>query len=136
MIVAGISWGIYSLAGRGSRDPLGDSARNFALATPAALVVLVATHAGAHVEGRGALLAVASGAVTSGVGYVIWFAALRRLSAIRAATVQLAVPALAAAGGVVFLDETLTLRLVLAAAMILGGVGVAVAGRARRAVTA
>jgi len=135
MIAAGVAWGVYSLRGRGSRDPLGDTARNFALATPLALVVSVATHAGARVDGRGALLAVCSGAVTSGLGYVVWFAALRGLTAIRAATVQLAVPALAAAGGVVFLGETVTLRFVVAAAMILGGVGVAVAGRARGPVT-
>jgi drug/metabolite transporter (DMT)-like permease len=134
MIAAGVAWGVYSLRGRGSRDPLGDTARNFALATPLALVVCVATHADAHVDARGAWLAVCSGAVTSGLGYVVWFAALRGLSAIRAATVQLAVPALAATGGVVFLGEEPTLRLVVAAALILGGVGVAVAGRARRAV--
>jgi drug/metabolite transporter (DMT)-like permease len=133
MIAAGIAWGVYSLAGRGSADPLADTARNFALAAPLAALVSVATIPRFHADGRGVALAVASGAVTSGLGYVAWFAALRRLDVIRAAAVQLSVPAIAAAGGVVFLAERLTLRLVLAAAVILGGVGLAVAGRARRA---
>jgi len=132
MIAAGIAWGLYSLRGRGATDPLGETARNFALATPLALLVALATLPRLHLGGPGALLAVASGAITSGLGYVAWFAALQGLSAIRAATVQLAVPALAAAGGVAFLGERLTLRLALSAALILGGVGLAVASRARK----
>ena len=79
----------------------------------------------------GALLAVASGALASGVGYVIWYAALRGLTATRAATVQLCVPVLAALGGVIFLSEAITARLVVAAVLILGGVGAAVAARTR-----
>lgn len=133
MLAAGVAWGVYSLRGRSSRDPLADTARNFAVATAPALVVSIARLGHAHADARGALLAVCSGALTSGIGYVIWFAALRGLTAISAATAQLAVPVLAAAGGVVFLSEELTLRFAVAAAVILGGVGVAIAGRARRA---
>jgi drug/metabolite transporter (DMT)-like permease len=100
---------------------------------PLAVLVSLLRAGETHADGRGALLAVCSGAITSGVGYVLWFAALRGLTALRAATVQLAVPVLTAAAGVVFLAETFTLRLALAAAVILGGVGIAIAGRARGA---
>lgn len=141
MAVAGIAWGAYSLRGRGSVDPLGDTASNFLRAVPFAVIVsLVTGVAGAHPAGlgaiahlsaRGILLAAASGALASGLGYTIWFAALRGLTAIRASMVQLVVPVLAAAGGVAFLQEAVTLRLVVSAALILGGVGVAIAGRAR-----
>jgi len=130
MLGAGVAWGVYSLCGRGSADPLGETARNFLLATPAALAVGLLFRGSAHADTRGVVLAVCSGALTSGVGYAIWFAALRGLTAIRAATVQLSVPAIAAAGGVAFLSERLTFGLAAAAAMILGGVGLAIAGRA------
>lgn len=132
MAVAGISWGLYSLGGRGSADPLGDTAKNFLRAVPfAAIVSLVSVVAatGAHLSARGALLAAASGALASGLGYTIWFAALRGLTGIRASTVQLVVPVLAAAGGVVLLGESVTPRLVVSAALILGGVGIALVGR-------
>ncbi len=131
MALAGIAWGIYTLKGRGSDDSLGDTTRNFVRAAPLAVLVSLAAMPGARVEPRGAMLAIVSGAVTSGVGYAVWYAALRGLTAIRAATVQLTVPALAAAGGVMFLGESVTLRLVLSAILILGGVGVAIAGRRR-----
>jgi len=136
MIAAGVAWGVYSLLGRGARDPLAETARNFAWATPLALLVSALAWPHARISAHGAMLAVLSGAATSGLGYVLWFAALRGLSAIRAATVQLAVPALAAWGGVAFLGERLTPRLLVSAAFILGGVGLAVAGRARSSVRA
>jgi drug/metabolite transporter (DMT)-like permease len=84
-----------------------------------------------HLSAEGATLAVLSGALASGMGYVIWYAALRGLTAMRAATVQLAVPVLAAAGGVIFLSEYVSLRLVVSAIAILGGVGLALTGRQR-----
>jgi drug/metabolite transporter (DMT)-like permease len=105
-----------------------DTARNFSLAVPFALLVSAATLKSAHGSWSGVLLAVASGALASGVGYVSWYAALRGLTRIRAATVQLTVPILAAAAGVVLLGETLTVRLVLSALLILGGVGLALGG--------
>ncbi len=131
MAVAGMAWGIYSIRGRGAADPLADTARNFAGAVLPAAVVGAIALGHAHASPRGLWLAVASGALASGIGYVAWYAALRGLSSIRAATVQLAVPALAAAGGALFLGEGISLRLVLSAALILGGIGLAVANRAR-----
>lgn len=133
MAAAGVAWGIYSLRGRGSVSALGDTARNFLIAAPLSLVVAGFAFRAVHLSPPGVALAVVSGAVTSGLGYVAWFAALRRLTAIRAAIVQLAVPALAAGGGVVFLSERVSLRLVLSALLILGGVGLAVSRFSRRA---
>jgi drug/metabolite transporter (DMT)-like permease len=131
MAVAGIAWGVYSLRGRDSADPMGETTWNFVLATPLALAVAGLALRSAHVTPQGVALAAVSGAVTSGLGYVAWFAALRGLTAIRAAIVQLAVPALAAAGGVVFLSERVSLRLVLSAILILGGVTLAIARHSR-----
>ncbi len=131
MVAAGVAWGIYSLRGRGSVDPLGDTTRNFVLAVPLSLVVVGFALRDSHFTPPGVGLAVVSGAITSGLGYVAWFAALRGLTAIRAAIVQLAVPALAAAGGVAFLSERVSLRLVLSGLLILGGVALAIAGRSR-----
>ncbi|MCA1564170.1 MAG: DMT family transporter [Acidobacteria bacterium] len=134
MAVAGISWGLYSLRGRGATDPLTDTTGNFVLALPLAFAVnLITPRGGAHVSTAGVLLAVLSGALASGVGYVVWYAALRGLTATRAATVQLPVPVLAAAGGVLFMSESVSLRLLLAATVILGGVALALFGRAQPA---
>ncbi|HEX8459410.1 MAG TPA: DMT family transporter [Pyrinomonadaceae bacterium] len=139
MCVAGISWGFYSLAGRGARDPLADTTDNFVLALPLAFVVNFIAHSnasGAHVSTKGVALATLSGAVASGVGYVVWYAALKDLTATRAATVQLPVPLLAAFGGVVLMSESLSLRLIVAAALILGGVALALLGRTQQAAQA
>jgi drug/metabolite transporter (DMT)-like permease len=127
MGIAGVAWGLYSLRGRGSSDPLGDTTRNFVFAAPLALLLSLATIRGIHVSPRGIALAAASGALASGLGYTIWFAALRGLTAIRASVVQLLVPALAAVGGILFLAETLSMRLVVSAILILGGVAFAIA---------
>jgi drug/metabolite transporter (DMT)-like permease len=129
MAIAGIAWGVYSLRGRGASRPLACTAQNFARSVPLALATSAVTIAHAHAPPRGVLLAAASGAIASGVGYSLWYAALRGLSATRAAVIQLFVPALAALGGVLFLGETLTLRVCIAAAIILGGVGLAIARR-------
>ena len=131
MAVAGISWGIYSLRGRGTTDPLLETAGNFARAVPPALLVSLVLLRQARVTPAGALLAIASGALASGGGYVLWYAALTGLTATRAAFVQLPVPVLTAAAGVVFLSETVSLRLALASILILGGVALALLGRER-----
>ena len=134
MAVAGISWGVYSLLGRGETRPVGATAANFAGATLAGLACPpLAWIAGAplHVTPKGALLAIASGAVTSGLGYVAWYAAIRGLSATTAAIVQLATPVLVAIGGVLFLAEQPSARLPVASAVILGGVALAVLRRRR-----
>lgn len=131
MALSGAAWGFYSLNGRWRAHPLADTAVNFRRAAPLAIAVSVATIARSRISASGALLAVLSGALSSGIGYAIWYAALRGLTATRAAIVQLAVPVLTAAAAVVFLGESVSLRLVISAALILGGVGVALAGRIR-----
>ncbi|MEO1447515.1 MAG: DMT family transporter [Cyanobacteria bacterium J06635_11] len=131
MIVAGIAWGFYSLLGRGSQQPVVNTMNNFVRAVPFALGVSLVSLSGLHLSGAGVILAVLSGAIASGIGYTLWYAALRGLTATRAATVQLSVPVLAALGGILFLQETLSVRLMLASLMILGGVGSAVLGRQR-----
>ena len=129
MVVAGAAWGIYSLLGRGASDPIGATAGNFLRAAPWAIAGSLVTFAAAPADRRGALLAVLSGAVTSGLGYVAWYAALPGLGAMRAATAQLAVPAIAALGGVTLLGEPPTARVVSAAALVLGGVALALRSR-------
>ncbi len=129
MIGAGIAWGVYSLRGRGTNDPLAATAGNFLRATPLALLASVLLIGQFHADMRGVALALASGAITSGMGYVIWYAALRGLSALRAATVQLSVPPIAALGGVVLLSESITLRLVVASIATLGGIALVLASR-------
>lgn len=135
MAVAGVAWGLYSLHGRGVTDPLAATAGNFLRAVPMALVLsaLAVLAAGAaHAATTGIVLAVLSGAITSGLGYVIWYAALRGLNASRAAVVQLSVPPIAAFGGALLLDESISLRLAFASAAILGGIALVLTSRARR----
>jgi drug/metabolite transporter (DMT)-like permease len=132
MTVAGIAWGIYSLLGRNTAQPLEATANNFIFSLPLALIVSLVFVAEYHVSARGVMLATASGAIASGLGYVIWYAALKGLTATRAATVQLSVPVIAAFGGAVFLAEQVTLRLLLASVAILGGIAIVLAQRAAR----
>ena len=135
MIVAGVAWGVYSLKGRGTTDPTAATAGNFLRASLIALPWMGwsgQAFAGLAEEAyRGALLAAASGAVTSGLGYVVWYAALRGLSATRAALVQLSTPVIAALGGVVLLGESFSTTLALATVLVLGGVGWAIGARGR-----
>ena len=125
MLLAGIAWGVYSLRGRGAGDPLRATTGNFVRAVPFALVLSLAMLPWARADLAGAALAIASGALTSGIGYAIWYSALRGLKAATAATVQLSVPPLAAVGGVVLLGEPATLRLLVASVAILGGIALA-----------
>ena len=121
MAAAGIGWGTYSLIGRSASDPLGATAANFALCLP--VVAFAALLLGFEpATGRGVVLAMGSGAVTSGLGYALWYRILPCLDRSAAGLAQLSVPIIAAAGGVVLLDEAITPRLVLSAALILGGV--------------
>lgn len=124
MAAAGFGWGVYSLAGRRADDPLGETAANFLCAAPVAALVWVILPDGTTVPGAG--LAIVSGAVTSGLGYALWYSLLPRLEATVAALAQLTVPVIAVAGGVVFLAEGVTLRLFLASIVILGGVALGV----------
>ena len=132
MAIAGIAWGFYSLLGRGVADPLEATARNFAYSVPLVLIVSLLFMGDFSISSNGLALAVASGAIASGCGYVIWYAALPGLTATRAATVQLSVPVIAAFGGVIMLSEEITLRLLLASAATLGGVAIVLAQRAAK----
>ncbi|MGB7212366.1 MAG: DMT family transporter [Gemmatimonadales bacterium] len=130
MLVAGTAWGVYSLRGHGAQDALAETTGNFMRAVPVVWVVWLVAFASVHVQPTGIIWAVLSGAVASGIGYVIWYAALRHLSSVTAAAVQLAVPLLAGLGGILLLDERLTFRLAVAAVLVLGGIGMTIAGRA------
>jgi len=132
MLAAGVAWGVYSLRGKGVADPLRVTAGNFARAVPMAVVLGVVLLAQATLDGAGVAYAVASGALTSGIGYVLWYAALPGLRAGTAATVQLSVPVIAAFGAVAFLGESWSLRLVLASVTILGGIALVVVPVARK----
>jgi drug/metabolite transporter (DMT)-like permease len=123
MTAAGIAWAVYSLKGRGSGDPIRATAGNFVRAAPLALAVSAAMGSTMRWSPAGIGWGVASGALTSGLGYVIWYQALRELKVTSAAAVQLSVPVIAAFGGVVFLGESASLRLVAASVLVLGGVG-------------
>jgi drug/metabolite transporter (DMT)-like permease len=130
MAMAGVAWGIYSLRGRGtSSGPLLATAGNFLRAVPLTLALSLVAFGAFQVSAGGVVLAAVSGSVASGLGYVVWYAALKGLSAARAAIVQLAVPVLAALGAVALLGETLSVRLVACAIAILGGIALALAGR-------
>lgn len=128
MILSGVAWSIYSLLGRGARNPAAATAGNFIRAAPVALALLLAQFlaSGLRADTPGAIYAVASGAVTSGLGYILWYAALKQLNVTRAATVQLSVPVLAAFGGTLFLDEPLTAVLVAASVLVLAGVSLVI----------
>ena len=134
MLAAGAAWGVYSLRGKGAGDPTAVTAGNFIRAVPLAILVSVLAGSDRSVDSAGAWYAVASGALASGLGYAVWYTALHDLRATTAATVQLSVPVIAAAGGVLLLREPLTSRLLIAAACILGGVALVVRTRARRQV--
>ena len=129
MLVSGAAWGAYSLLGRSARDPLPAAASSFLLAAPLAILLGLVMLGQLHWSPAGVLYAVLSGALTSGLGYAIWYAVLPRLAAIQAASVQLSVPLLTALAGALLLGEALTVRLVLAGAAILGGVGLVLRAR-------
>lgn len=129
MIVAGIGWGRYSIIGKTAGDPGSVTARNFQRAALLVLPAAVLAWPWLSLSIRGVLLATASGVLASGLGYTAWYAALKSLPVTRAGLVQLSVPVIAAAGGVIFLGEALTIRLISASAVILGSVVLAIAAR-------
>jgi drug/metabolite transporter (DMT)-like permease len=133
LLGAGAAWGVYSLRGRGAGDAVAANAASFARAVPLALAasVVLGLLGATRLTAAGASLAMVSGAVTSGLGYAVWYAALRGLSGTRAAIVQLSVLPLAALGGVLVLGESISLRLVLASGLILGGIALAILGHRR-----
>lgn len=126
MLIAGVAWGVYSLRGRGSDDATVATAGNFVRTVPMAILLAVISLNQLSIDTDGVIYAVASGALASGVGYAIWYAALPGLQATQAATIQLSVPVLTAIGGVLFVSEPVTLRLLLASAAILGGIALVI----------
>ena len=126
MLVSGIAWGVYSVRGKSVTEPVLATAANFLRTVPLAAIASVIGFSLVHVEETGLILAVVSGTLTSGLGYVLWYKALRGLTTTRAAILQLLVPVLAALGGVAFLAEQVSIRLAIASVLILGGVAMAV----------
>jgi drug/metabolite transporter (DMT)-like permease len=135
MLAAGVAWGVYSLGARAGGEPLAANAASFACSVPLALVAqgvgLMTLPPKVTTTAAGIALAVTSGAVTSGLGYAIWYAALRGLTAAQAAIVQLSVPPLAALGAVALLGEALGARLIVSGGAVLGGIAVAFTARRR-----
>lgn len=132
MAIAGVSWGAYSLIGRGSRSPLADSTGNFVRCAPVGLSLICIGLWSYQPSWKGLVYALASGMIASGLGYIIWYNVLPDLSRTRAAFVQLTVPAIAAAGGVAFIGEPVTLRLSVAMVAIIGGVALGLLASATR----
>lgn len=126
MLAAGIAWGVYSLKGKGAKFPIEATAGNFIRATPLALVLLVIFWPGGELHAEGIAYAVTSGAIASALGYALWYSILVHIAAIKAATLQLSVPVLAVFAGWVFLDETVTLRVVLSSLAVIGGVAMVI----------
>ena len=126
MIGAGIAWGIYSLRGKGAGDPMKVTAGNFMRAVPITVVLSLLMLDFASVDAAGFYYAIASGALASGLGYATWYTVLPALKNTSAATVQLSVPVIAALGGIVFLGEPITLRLLMASVAILGGIALVI----------
>lgn len=132
MALAGIAWGVYSIRGKNESNPLVSTCSNFVYSIAFVTIVTAITFAHANMTNRGIALAVISGGITSGVGYVIWYAALSYLSAMQAALVQLSVPAIAAVGGAIILAEAISVRLLVSGALILGGISLALVQKSHR----
>lgn len=126
MLSAGVAWGVYSLRGKDVTDPIAATAGNFLRAVPMTAALSVVWWWRAEIAPSGAAYAVISGALTSGLGYVIWYSALPALKSISAASVQLSVPVLTALGGIALLGESITLRFLLASVAVLGGIALVV----------
>src|SRR6266550_3996869 len=126
MLGAGVAWGIYSLRGKVEKNPVSSTAGNFLRAVPLAAIVSIMLFPSARLDRAGIGYAVISGAIASGLGYVIWYTALSGLKAVSAATVQLSVPVLAATGGILLLGEPITFRYLIASIAVLGGIALVI----------
>lgn len=132
MVAAGIAWGVYSLLGRRTADAAAQTVTNFLLTTPMVVLATGLNARAVHLTPQGVLWAALSGALASGLGYIVWYRAVRRVSTVTASVVQLLVPLVTAAGGAVVLGEQVSMRLALAACLIVGGIAVAVTARRNR----
>ena len=135
MTIAGISWASYTLMGKGSTHPLQDTAHNFLRTLPLILILLACSFQTAHISMKGVWLAILSGGLASGLGYAIWYHALKSLTATRAAVVQLFVPIFAALGGFIFIHEAITSRLLLSSLLVLGGILLVVMSKGKASTT-
>lgn len=132
MVVAGASWGIFTLRGRDAGDAIGVITGNFTRTVPMIILAAIPFIFQSSISSKGALLAILSGALASGLGYVIWYSVLRHHTTTRAAIMQLSVPVLAAIGGVMLLSEAVSFRLVISSLLILSGIGLAVSTRSQK----
>jgi drug/metabolite transporter (DMT)-like permease len=132
MALAGVSWGLYSLLGRGATDPVATTAGNFLRGVPLAMIPAAILMSHLNLDPMGILYAVLSGTLASGCGYILWYGVLPRLSAAQGATVQLSVPVIAALAGAALMGEALSIRLSIASAAVLGGIALAIASREKR----
>lgn len=121
MCLAGLGWAAYTIAGRGAADPLATTGANFILCLPLLGVLLF--WSGLDADGTGIVLAVVCGAVTSGLGYALWYSVLAQMRGATAAVVQLSVPVIAILAGAAFLSEAVTPVVMIAAALVVGGIG-------------
>jgi drug/metabolite transporter (DMT)-like permease len=129
MFTAGVAWGIYTLIGRESSNPLADTGYNFLRTLPFVSLLCLFTFSHFQLSTHGVLFAIVSGALTSGIGYAIWYLVLPHLTTTQAGALQLTIPIIAAIGGVVFVAEPMTLRLVLSSCLVLGGIGLVIFGK-------
>jgi len=129
MATSGIAWAVYTIKGKGSKTPLQDTATNFAKTLPVVVIMVLMTIQHADLSYRGVLLAIISGAITSGLGYAIWYAVLKKITVIQASTSQLLVPIIASIFGVLFANEVVTSKLLIASLLILGGILVLTIGK-------
>jgi drug/metabolite transporter (DMT)-like permease len=131
MAASGVGWGLYSLRGQAESEPVASNATNFLLSLVFIVALTIVTWSDAEMNARGVIIAIIAGSITTGIGYVIWYAALDYLKAMQAALVQLSVPVIATIGGVVLLAEPLSLRLTASSALVLGGIMIALIARQR-----
>lgn len=129
MTIAGVAWGVYTLKGRDSKNPLSDTTYNFLRTIPLALLLVLIFFDNTNYSASGVIFAMLSGCIASGIGYTVWYMALSKLTSSQAAVLQLLVPILAALGGVVFVSEPITFRLIISGALVLGGVLVVILGK-------
>lgn len=129
MSIAGFAWGVYSWLGIASKNPITETALNFTAALPFVIILMIFAIPYLQASAKGIILAIISGSAASGIGYILWYSALRGMSATESAVVQLFVPIIAAFGGVIFISETITARLLIASILILGGILTVVLGR-------
>lgn len=129
MAISGVAWGFYTLAGKGSITPLFDTANNFLKTLPFIALLLLLSFETSQLSNQGVLLAIASGTITSGLGYAIWYSTLPKLTVTNASIIQLSVPIIAAMGGVIFSNETISVALIISSILVLGGVFIVIMGK-------